>query len=777
VGVGYSIEMPAGWQEVQDNRFFNWATFVHIFTYQFNVHPNVNEFEFTIEAEPKGNGDSKLNTMVDRFGQLVAAQFPTKVTSEQELKDDVVKEAAYYAELSEPSRDIYGGLLGSYDKFKLRRTGFFHLEKAAGRDVLVTPEGNLFFQLGLCSFQLDGDQTVVKGRERIFKWLPPERGGFAPAWGRQAKGIVSFYIANGIRKYGASWNAEKWSARMVARVRKWGFNSAGAFSQETAAMDQAHFGITPELPLYLYQAPGLKVMEGVDRMYDPFAPGVETAIDKAFAAMVAPQALNPNIIGYFFNNEVLFENIPKLVPAQRANSPSKLRLVQLLKERYQGDITKFNAAWEIKAPFSNFEELENAPLFVTTAAASNDMQAFLRLYLETHFGQVIKAFHKYDKNHLLLGSRWQTGTANHEMLVKITSRYVDGISINYYTYAIEKDFLERIHNWSGGKPLLLSEWYFSCPDQCMTGIKEVATQRDRGMAYRNYVENAAQLPFIIGQQWFSCMDQPVTGRWFEGVNGEASNIGLFNVADRPYFDFVAECKKTNDDIYKVMFGERNAFQFDDPRFVANVGSAPKVVVIPRALLDMKLDGSSQRWPGVPPESLLPKNLTQGTPDAEFGTSFRLCWDDANLYILAEVKDRTPLVNSQNGRDLWNGDALEIFIGPDSIDQPGALLGSDRQVLLGAAEKPKYCIQNSPTQPRGVQMLTAKNGAGDGYSIEAVLPWVALGITPKPGLEFRFDVAVDNGDAPGIRSRQWIWNGNSRNSTDRSGWGKAKLRFN
>ena len=66
---------------------------------------------------------------------------------------------------------------------------------------------------------------------------------------------------------------------------------------------------------------------------------------------------------------------------------------------------------------------------------------------------VVKRGGRSDPNHLLLGSRWQPGTANNEMLVRLAARYVDVISVNYYTYAIEKSFLDRIHAWSGDRPL------------------------------------------------------------------------------------------------------------------------------------------------------------------------------------------------------------------------------------------------------------------------------------------------------------------------------------
>lgn len=778
-GGGFSLTTTPGFHEVADNRFYSWPIFAYIYTYQFKEHPGQSSFEILVEPAGTTASGAGPKFVVDRFGQLAAKTFSGKVTSEEELKQDVDKEQAWLESLKSPDRDSYGGLPGSGERYKLKKTGFFRVDKVGDHQVFVTPEGNIFYQLGVCGIQPQEDFTLVRGREKIYEWLPPKEGDFASAWFKQdPNGVVSFYLANWIRKYGQSFDAEKWSVMAVNRLRKWGFNSAGAWSMRTKAMQADHFSGTLMLPLDQWVARGLKVMPGVDRMYDPFAPGTEEEIEKVFAQQVAPLANDPTIIGYFLGNEQLFENIPRIVPALKGDSPSKQRLVELLREKYKGDIAKFNAAWSVKTAFSKFEELGDATLFVTTPEAAADMREFLRLYLEAHYSTVTRIFRKHDPNHLLLGSRWQPGTANNEMLVKIAAQYMDVISVNYYVYAIEPDYLKRINEWSGGKPILLSEWHFTSTDQGMGGHKEVVNQKERGLAYRNYVETTAALPYIVGHQWFTNIDQSVTGRWFEGYNGEAANTGLINVTDRPYVDFVTECKKTNDEIYQVVLGERAPFRFDDARFaVRSGGAARKSISIPRALPGMKVDGTSQNWPGRPAEQMSAQNLTLGTPDADFNAAFRLCWDDQFLYVLVEVKDKTPMVNVQSAANLWQGDCVEIFIGGEKTGDAGALLTTDRQILLGAGTAPKFYVANSPVPVTGIQVVAVKNVTGDGYAIEAALPWASLGIKPESDQELLFDLGVDNTDDGKLRSRQWMWNGSERNSSDRGNWGRAKLLTN
>jgi hypothetical protein len=98
------------------------------------------------------------------------------------------------------------------------------------------------------------------------------------------------------------------------------------------------------------------------------------------------------------------------------------------------------------------------------------------------------------------------------------------------------------------------------------GGKDVSSQIERGLAYRHYVEQAAALGYVVGIEWFTLVDQATTGRWFEKYTGEAANSGLIAVTDRPWKLMLAEMMKTNYDIYKVFFGEKEPFRFNDPRF-------------------------------------------------------------------------------------------------------------------------------------------------------------------------------------------------------------------
>ncbi len=720
--------------------------------------------------------------IVDRFGQSVRKNYPDKITSEEELKADVEKQKRELPKAGPTALDKFGGLSGSGEKYKLKKTGFFHVEKAGERLVLVTPEGNVFFHLGPCGVNANiDDYTLVDGRETTYEWIPEKKGEFARVWRPEGPaGVMSFYIANWIRKFGKSYDPEEFGRQTVERLRAWGFNSAGAFSRYSPGVMQGlNFPYVAHLPSG--KIPGIQLFPdkiGASKLLDPFAPGNEKALDDAFAKALAPGASDPLLIGYFLGNEQHFENIPKLIPTYKSTCASKLRLVELLQKKY-GEIQKFNEAWNPAKPFASFDELKDQPLFIRTEAGAQDMKEFFELFMETYYSLIHRVYRKHDSNHLLIGSRWTAGTAGSEIVVRAGGKYLDVLSINYYTYAIEESFLKKVHERSGGKPIILSEWHFCADDQGLLARKEVRNQNERGLAYRNYLESSAALPYVVGSEWFSYMDQSITGRFFEGFNGEGNNIGLINVVDRPYEELVSQAKLSNDQIYAIMMGEKAPFHFDDPRFTAKeMGTSRKVLSIAQSLPGIKLDGTTANWPGRPADSIDGTRIVEGKPSDDFRADFRLCWDVTNLYLHILVKDPIPMKNQQKGKKLWLGDGIEIFVGDQKPDEGGPMLFTDRHISISASgEKPEIFVAGNEAGAGDCSALVVREVSGDGYTLVATIPWKVMGITPADGKELLFDVAVNNSDDGERRKQALVWNGTGKNSVDRGKWGRAKLATN
>ena len=556
-GQGLNVRVPEfTFQQLSDFREWGWGIF------NWKLFAPVGAGQTISFSSAAGTAQSK--PLVDELGQSTLDDWPDKVKNLAELKADAESEKAYYASLTPPAFDRFGGLPGSGEKLGLKKTGYFHIEQLGCKLWLVDPDGNAFFHLGICSFGPGEDYTYVKGREQSYAWLPELQGEFNTAF-RPGNGSenVSFHLANQIRKFGQPYDHETYAARMIERSRKWGFNSIGAFSQTPKeAHRAANFPYVTSLPLGEWE--GLPRVPGVFESFDPFDEKTRARVEANIAKHVPARADDPLCIGYFIINEPRFDEIPKAVPALNGRYACKRRLVQMLVEKYK-TVEAYNTAWGDQAP--SFDELAGAGLAVKTPAAQADMKAYAGLYLDAYFALASAAFRKHDTHHLLLGARYQPVTINDEQLCRITGKYCDIVSFNYYTYGVEKDLLQNIHTWSGGKPVMLSEFFWSSPrDSGLVGGREVKSQQERGLAYRNYVEQSAALGFVIGIEWFTLVDQAVTGRWFSKYSGESANSGLLSVGDRPWKPMLAEMLKTNYEIYDVLLGKRAPFAWNDPRF-------------------------------------------------------------------------------------------------------------------------------------------------------------------------------------------------------------------
>lgn len=761
------------WMEVQDNREWGWS----IFWNGFHLPDGLGEWTVSVSLDTSAFARKVL---VDKFGQ-VPRQFKGKIKDESEFVSLAKSEDAYYRSLAYGEKmakrklalDEYGGLKGYGAKMKLKKTGFFHCEKKTikGKErwILVDPAGNPFFHLGICCFAAGSDDaTDVSGREDAFEWLPPHDEKFTAAW-KDRPGdwwnsrAVSFYRANAIRKYGKFDDGEM-AGRYIERTRSVGFNSIGAFSPIPRAAREANF---PYVGFVNVGNP--RWIPSVRGMFDPFDEKSKSEVKRGMKHM-AKDADDPLMIGYFLANEQGLEDIPRAIPALDASWAAKRAFVKSLKAKY-GTIEKFNRAWE--ASESDFTALESKGLAVTTKAAFADVNAFKEKFLEEYYSLINREFRANDPNHMLIGNRWQPGTANDEILCRVAGKYMDVISINYYAAAIDRKFITRLYNWTGGKPQFWSEFYYTATREsnCGPSAYDLATQKERGMAYRNYVQAAAELGFVTGVEWFTLIDQAATGRFFEGHNGERGNTGLFDVLDRPYKDMFAEMLEAHLDIYHVYFGAKSAWRFNDPRYNGD-GGATRSYSIGRPVAAMAVDGKQDGFPLRPPERISSSRLVMGRDAEGLEASFKGAWDDKNLYLLVSVSDSSPQSNKNRGEWIWDGDGIEIFLGAESVDKGGPMLFSDRQVLVSASTGEVYV----PKNVKGIKVKARAVGRvdGKGHDIEVAVPWKLIDYTPKAGDEILFDLAVDDAPTGGKRVRQLMWNGSARNSSDRSAWGRLTL---
>ncbi len=556
-GQNLTLSVPEySYQQLTDNREWNWGIFAWKDVIPFNA--GIKEMTFTLSVDQKAEGKK----LVDELGQSMSEDWPDKVKSLEELKADVAAEKTYQASLKTPELDAFGGQLNSGSKLALKKTGFFHVEKKGDKSWLVDPQGNAFFHTGICGFNPSDDFTYIKGRESIYQWLPKTDGEFSSAFREGDPTCFSFYVANTIRKYGEPYTPDTYAARMIERVRKFGFNSMGAFSQPApTALQKANFPYV--LSLALNEWEGIKRIPGAWEVIDPFDETVRSQVVSQLEKTLPARADDPLLIGYFLVNEPRFDELPKVIPSLDGSHACKRKFVELLHQKYS-TVEAFNTAW--KAEAKSFDELVSKGLAVSTPAATEDVKAFVGVFLESYFDLVCSHFHKHDTHHLLMGTRLQPVTIKDEQLCRISGKHLDVMSFNYYSYDVDKALLKQIHDWTGGLPMILSEFFWSSPrDSGLAGGREVRSQQERGLMYRNYVEQSASLGFVIGIEWFTLVDQSVTGRWFSKYSGESANTGLFSVTDRPWKPMLEEMAKTNHSIYDVLQGQRAPFAWEEAK--------------------------------------------------------------------------------------------------------------------------------------------------------------------------------------------------------------------
>jgi len=96
-----------------------------------------------------------------------------------------------------------------------------------------------------------------------------------------------------------------------------------------------------------------------------------------------------------------------------------------------------------------------------------------------------------------------------------------------------------------------------------------------------------------------------------------------------------------------------------------------------------------------------------------------------------VTDRDADKNDNAPESIWAADGVELFVGGENPDQDGALIFSDRQLLMAASATPKFFFGHQPQGTDGnCQLFVQPNVDGKGYTLEAAIPFKALGIEPK-----------------------------------------------
>lgn len=177
---------------------------------------------------------------------------------------------------------------------------------------------------------------------------------------------------------------------------------------------------------------------------------------------------------------------------------------------------------------------------------------------------VIAAIRKYDKNHLLLGTRFETPNRS-DLDIRMVGRYCDVLSVNYYDYPHNRAALKRLHDVSGGRPLLIGEFTAAAKENGVTNGKYwigglFKDQNDRAKGYERYASEIAELPYFIGAHFFMFTDrnEPKLNNW-----------GLRDMDGKLYYDFVRHLAAINQNLPLIHAGKLKPRKFPELKCVAN----------------------------------------------------------------------------------------------------------------------------------------------------------------------------------------------------------------
>jgi hypothetical protein len=370
---------------------------------------------------------------------------------------------------------------------KFRATGYFRLEQAKDRWWLVDPDGAAFITIGLNHI----DESNLKYPHNWDIW-------------KRKYGTHENWIRNGVVRDLKDWgfNTIGWTQEYVSG--DWGvaldwFGDPIDLGHSTAPWPAADFK-TADMP-YILQ---IRVAEIEDWKGQPAFPDVYDRDFDVYCEYLArsvcfDHAESRNLIGYFL------VDIPSWFPHASGRF------------------------------FPGFDGLKGKSF-------DTKLYDVASKYYET----ITKHIRTYDKNHLILGDRYNGNKGIPTPPLEAMKPFVDVLSIQYFSGATMEDHVKMRDSFAAwhqitGKPVLnadLGNWTATKlnPNR-RTGL---ASQAARGAQYVESIGSLLAEPWFIGWHWCAYVEN--TGRGW----------GVKDPWDEPYVDFVRPVTTFNKSVYQTI---------------------------------------------------------------------------------------------------------------------------------------------------------------------------------------------------------------------------------
>lgn len=436
------------------------------------------------------------------------------------------------------SRTRWGGIVAE----RVRASGYFRVEQIEGVWWFVDPDGGLFLSKGVDAVNFDHD--YIQNTNRF-----PYREACQQQYGSR----------------------EAWRAAAAQRLRSWGFNSLGAWSDDQVAnAGAAPLAVTANVDIadsFCSQQKGWP-------SGDAFHPDFEIFARKRASDICGPHRNDPGFIGWFTDNELRWapdwRGHDELLTAylnEKMASPGRKAAIKTLRNHY-GSFREFNSIWQVAA--DSWHELATMrvtePPFIRQRLhvegieadqPTKDMRrkrffadcdAFAGALADRYFEVTVAAIKEADPNHLVLGCRF--AYVPQQSVIEAAGRHLDVVGFNCYDF----DAIPSIEAYArSGRPCLIGEFSFRADDSGLPNTigagPRVASQGERARSFDRYVRTALKHPTLIGYPWFLHTDQPAEGRF----DGENSNYGTVTINDRVYEDLTRVMTAVNAEAEETHF--------------------------------------------------------------------------------------------------------------------------------------------------------------------------------------------------------------------------------
>lgn len=497
--------------------------------------------------------------VVDRWGQAAKASWPSKIRSDQELKQRLAREEAEIAQSPRmPDVDKFGGWTGGP---QLESTGKWRTVKLDGKWWIVTPTGRLFYTMGVNNFTFE-ETTLTAGRRDMFEWLPEPGDELARYYGKSG-GVVAgiqpegsetfdFAGANHHRMWGPNWR-EPLMDLTERRMWHWGLNTLANWTD--APLVQR--GNVPYTATTSVWGPS-RTLNGAP---DPFDPRFEEALRNDIAR-VQPFAKNdPMCMGVFVDNEINWGSggagpgrifYFSAAIGAGAEVPAKRRLRAMFEDQY-GDIQKLNSAWG--TAFKDWDEVgakqwQLSDEQLASPTLYQDAVQYSRAIYRQYFRTVRRVLNEMLPGTLYLGPRFHAWTPD---AAEIAADYCDIVSFNVYSPTLSEQW-QPAPNWDA--PALIGEFGFRGRE---TGYfnrvgSDGRTEKDRAERLAAFWESVLDKPYMVGLHWFRYRDQHLLGRVFDGENAA---FGLVTITNTPYPEMTQMVRRLTSRLYTDRFSRKN----------------------------------------------------------------------------------------------------------------------------------------------------------------------------------------------------------------------------